>query len=109
MQDRYHVIAGPPMSPDGVSVEGLGALAAALNALDQPAAAALDDLQADMVELAFNSLAPKDRQRLLGRTGIRMAAPAGQAVHCAGTSWQGFGARHGSTRAAAVSWRSPRP
>ncbi|WP_327154403.1 hypothetical protein [Streptomyces tubercidicus] len=82
MQDRYHVIAGPPMSPDGVSVEGLGALAAALNALDQPAAAALDDLQADMVELAFNSLAPKDRQRLLGRTGIRMAAPrrAGSAL-----------------------------
>ncbi|WP_129293789.1 hypothetical protein [Streptomyces lydicus] len=82
MQDRYHVIAGPPMSPVGVSVEGLGALAAALNALDRPAAAALDDLQADMVELAFNSLAPKDRQRLLGRTGIRMAAPrrAGSAL-----------------------------
>ncbi|MFI5523489.1 hypothetical protein [Streptomyces platensis] len=82
MQDRYRVIAGPPMSPDGVSIEGLGALAAALNALDQPAAAALDDLPVDMVELAFNSLAPKDRQRLLGRTGIRMAAPrrAGSAL-----------------------------
>ncbi|MGW5971721.1 hypothetical protein [Streptomyces sp. NPDC055185] len=82
MQDRYHVVAGPPLSPQGVSVEGLGALAAALNALEHPAATALEDLTADMVELAFNSLPPKHRQNLLGRLGIRMAAPrrAGSAL-----------------------------
>ncbi|MER0483329.1 hypothetical protein ABR737_34190 [Streptomyces sp. Edi2] len=82
MQDRYHVVAGPPLSPQGVSAEGLGVLAAALNALERPTAAALDDLKVDMVELAFNSLPPKNRQRLLGRTGIRMAAPrrAGSAL-----------------------------
>ncbi|MEU7381665.1 hypothetical protein AB0A91_16995 [Streptomyces sp. NPDC042207] len=82
MQDRYHVDAGPPLSPQGVSVEGLGALATALNALEQPAAAALGDLRGGMVELAFNSLPPKNRQALLRLLGIRMAAPrrAGSAL-----------------------------
>ncbi|MEU6541565.1 hypothetical protein [Streptomyces sp. NPDC047000] len=75
MHDRYHVIAGPPLSPPNAPVEDLGSLAAALNALDNPAAAALNDLTAGMVELAFNSLPPKDRQKLLGNLGIRMAAP----------------------------------
>ncbi|MEU7041114.1 hypothetical protein AB0A77_08635 [Streptomyces varsoviensis] len=82
MQDHYRVLSGPPLSPHGSSVEGLEALAAALNALGRPAVAALDDLTVDMVELAFNSLAPKDRQEILGRVGIRMAAPrrAGSAL-----------------------------
>jgi hypothetical protein len=82
MRDRYHVVAGPPLSPRGVSAEELGALAAALNALDTPAPAALEDLTVGMVELAFNSLPPKYRQDLLGRLGIRMAAPrrAGSAL-----------------------------
>lgn len=82
MQDRYHVVAGPPLSPQGVSPERLGALAAALNALEHPAAGALEDLTAGMVELAFNSLPPKHRQDLLRRLGIRMAAPrrAGSAL-----------------------------
>ncbi|GAA2266616.1 hypothetical protein GCM10010232_68750 [Streptomyces amakusaensis] len=75
MQDRYHVIAGPPMSPQDVSADGLKALASALNALEQPAVAALDDLKAGMVELAFNSLPPKDRQGLLGLLAIHMTAP----------------------------------
>lgn len=82
MQDRYHVVAGPPLSPPGVSVKALECLAVALNALDHPAAAALDDLTVDVVELAFNSLPPKHRQKLLGSLGIRIAAPrrAGRAL-----------------------------
>ncbi|MFC7891538.1 hypothetical protein [Streptomyces sp. NPDC057381] len=82
MQDRYHVVAGPPLSPQGVSAERLGALASALNALAHPAATALTELTAGMVELAFNSLPPKHRQSLLDRLGIRMAAPrrAGSAL-----------------------------
>nr|WP_258049689.1 hypothetical protein [Streptomyces finlayi] len=75
MQDRYRVVTGPPWSPSSVSAQDLEDLAAALNALDHPAVTALNDLTADMVELAFNSLRPKDRQELLGRLGIRIAAP----------------------------------
>ncbi|MGW1403525.1 hypothetical protein ACWCRF_33910 [Streptomyces sp. NPDC002405] len=82
MQDRYHVVTGPPLSPSSVSAEELEGLAAALNALEHPAVAALNDLTVGMVELAFNSLPPKNRQRLLGGLGIRMAAPrrAGSAL-----------------------------
>ncbi|AXG76631.1 hypothetical protein [Streptomyces paludis] len=82
MQNRYHVISEPPLSPKGVSVERLEALTETLSALEQPAAAALDDLKVGSVELAFNSLPPKDRQALLGSLGIRMAAPrrAGSAL-----------------------------
>ncbi|WP_432094741.1 hypothetical protein [Streptomyces sp. bgisy100] len=81
MHDRYHVVTGPPLSPPSASAEKLSGLAAALNALEHPAAA-LNDLTVDMVELAFNSLPPKDRQKLLGNLGIRMAAPrrAGHAL-----------------------------
>ncbi|QFR03057.1 hypothetical protein F9278_37375 [Streptomyces phaeolivaceus] len=75
MQDRYRVVTGPPWSPSSVSAQDLESLAAALNALEHPAVAALNDLTVDMVELAFNSLRPKDRQELLGSLGIRMAAP----------------------------------
>ncbi|MFH8337535.1 hypothetical protein [Streptomyces sp. AM6-12] len=75
MQDRYHVVTGPPWSPPSVSAEDLDGLATALNALDSPAVAALNDLTADMVELAFNSLRPKQRQELLTNLGIRMSAP----------------------------------
>ncbi|MER6497974.1 hypothetical protein ABT218_00800 [Streptomyces sp. NPDC001455] len=82
MQDHYDVVTGPPLSPSSVSAEELEGLAAALNALEHPAAAALNDLSVGMVELAFNSLSPKNRQRLLGGLGIRMAAPrrAGSAL-----------------------------
>ncbi|MFJ8002462.1 hypothetical protein ACIQ7D_36060 [Streptomyces sp. NPDC096310] len=82
MQDRYRVVTGPPLSPSSVSVEDLSGLAAALNALENPVAAAVDDLTDSMVELAFNSLPPKQRQELLGSLGIRMAAPrrAGNAL-----------------------------
>ncbi|GAU69541.1 putative NUP-1protein [Streptomyces sp. NBRC 110611] len=81
MQDRYRVVAGPPLSPPSASAEGLEALAAALNALEHPATA-LNDLTVGMVELAFNSLPPKARQELLRSLGIRMAAPrrAGSAL-----------------------------
>ncbi|MEU6610590.1 hypothetical protein ABZ922_37105 [Streptomyces shenzhenensis] len=75
MQDRYRVVTGPPWSPSSVSAQDLEGLAAALNALDHPAVAALNDLTVDMVELAFNSLRPRDRQELLGSLSIRMAAP----------------------------------
>ncbi|MEW1861220.1 hypothetical protein AB0399_12725 [Streptomyces sp. NPDC088194] len=75
MQDRYRVVTGPPLSPANVSAQDLEGLAAALNALDTPAIAALNDLTVDMVELAFNSLRPRDRQELLRNLGIRMAAP----------------------------------
>ncbi|MFF8594362.1 hypothetical protein ACF061_23505 [Streptomyces sp. NPDC015220] len=75
MQDRYRVVTGPPLSPPSASAEDLEGLAAALNGLEHPAAAALNDLTADMVELAFNSLPPRERQELLGSLGIRMAAP----------------------------------
>ncbi|MBQ1091366.1 hypothetical protein [Streptomyces sp. B93] len=75
MQDRYRVVTGPPLSPPSASTKDLEGLAAALNALEHPAAATLNDLTADMVELAFNSLPPRDRQELLGSLGIRMAAP----------------------------------
>ncbi|MGG7569375.1 hypothetical protein [Streptomyces sirii] len=74
MHDCYHVVTGPPLSPPSTAAEELAGLAAALNALEHPAAA-LNDLTVDMVELAFNSLPPKDRQKLLGNLGIRMAAP----------------------------------
>ncbi|MFE2941750.1 hypothetical protein ACFXKG_22250 [Streptomyces sp. NPDC059255] len=75
MQDRYHVVTGLPWSPSSVSVKDLEGLAATLNTLEPPAVAALNDFTADMVELAFNSLRPRDRQELLGSLGIRMAAP----------------------------------
>ncbi|KUF16645.1 hypothetical protein [Streptomyces silvensis] len=75
MQDSYSVVTGPPWSPSSVSAQDLESLAAALNALEHPAIAALNDFTVDMVELAFNSLRPKDRQDLLGSLGIRMAAP----------------------------------
>ncbi|MFE3586771.1 hypothetical protein ACFXOY_04515 [Streptomyces niveus] len=75
MQDRYRVVTGPPWSPSSASAQDLGGLAAALNTLEKPAVATLNDLTVDMVELAFNSLRPKDRQELLGSLGIRMAAP----------------------------------
>ncbi|MFJ6988395.1 MULTISPECIES: hypothetical protein [unclassified Streptomyces] len=75
MHDRYRVITGPPLSPPNTSAKDLGLLADALNALDHPADAALHDLTVDMVELAFNSLRPRERQELLGSLGIRMAAP----------------------------------
>ncbi|MBN0042933.1 hypothetical protein JS756_02130 [Streptomyces actuosus] len=75
MQDRYRVVTEPPLSPPSASTKDLEGLAAALNALEHPATAALNDLTADMVELAFNSLPPRDRQELLGSLGIRMAAP----------------------------------
>lgn len=75
MQDRFRVVTGPPGPPPGVSAQGLESLAAALNALEYPAVAALSDLTVDMVELAFNSLRPRDRQALLGSLNIRMAAP----------------------------------
>ncbi|MFF2375168.1 hypothetical protein ACFVUW_12400 [Streptomyces xiamenensis] len=75
MHDRYHVVAGPPLSPHGTPVESLGQLAAALNALDAPVAQALGALTEDMVELAFNSVPPKDRQTILHLLGIRIAAP----------------------------------
>ncbi|MFJ2568561.1 hypothetical protein OIE49_26880 [Streptomyces sp. NBC_01788] len=75
MQDCYRVVTGPPWSPPSVSAEDLEGLAAALNALQSLAVAALNDLTADMVELAFNSLRPKHRQELLTSLGIRMSAP----------------------------------
>lgn len=82
MHDRYHVVTGPPLSPPTSSAEELADLAEKLNALEYPAAAALNELTVDMVELAFNSLPPGDRQKLLGGLGIRMAAPrrAGRAL-----------------------------
>ncbi|WP_318212174.1 hypothetical protein [Streptomyces sp. SJL17-1] len=82
MHDRYHVITGPPLSPPTASAEDLEGLAAALNALEPPAAVALNDFTVGMVELAFNSLPPRNRQRVLGGLGIRMAAPrrAGNAL-----------------------------
>ncbi|MFD9427284.1 MULTISPECIES: hypothetical protein [unclassified Streptomyces] len=75
MHDRYHVVTGAPLSPPSSSAKELAGLADALNALEFPAAAALNELTVDMVELAFNSLPPRDRQKLLGDLGIRMAAP----------------------------------
>ncbi|MFE5717883.1 hypothetical protein [Streptomyces erythrochromogenes] len=82
MHDRYLAISGPPLSPPTVSAEALQGLASALNALDDPFGAAVNELTADMVELAFNSLPPTHRQKLLGNLGIRMAAPrrAGRAL-----------------------------
>ncbi|MFE9846652.1 hypothetical protein [Streptomyces goshikiensis] len=82
MHDSYHVITGPPLSPPTVSAEALQGLASALNALEDPVGGAANELTADMVELAFNSLPPKHRQELLGSLGIRMAAPrrAGRAL-----------------------------
>ncbi|MFJ6722363.1 hypothetical protein [Streptomyces sp. NPDC091259] len=81
MHDRYEVITGQPLSPPAVSAKDLEGLASALNALEHPLGA-MNELTADMVELAFNSLRPGDRQRLLGSLGIRMAAPrrAGRAL-----------------------------
>lgn len=82
MHDRYHVITGPPLSPPTVSAEDLEGLAAALNALENPVGTIMSELTVDTVELAFNSLAPRQRQKLLGSLGIRMAAPrrAGRAL-----------------------------
>ncbi|MFJ2782005.1 MULTISPECIES: hypothetical protein [unclassified Kitasatospora] len=75
MHDRYRVITGPPLSPPVASAEDLEGLATALNALKHPVDATMSGFTVDMVELAFNSLAPRERQRLLGNLGIRMAAP----------------------------------
>ncbi|MGW0556530.1 hypothetical protein ACWDZ6_20365 [Streptomyces sp. NPDC002926] len=75
MHDRYLVRAEPPLSPPGTSTQHLESLAAALNAAGTPVADALDELTSDMVELAFNSITSKDRQRLLRKLGIKLAAP----------------------------------
>lgn len=75
MQDRYHVVAGPPLSPQGTPAEELEGLAEALSALTSPAVAAVQELPVSAVELAFNSLLPKGRQQLLDSLGIRIAAP----------------------------------
>ncbi|MEW2621538.1 hypothetical protein [Streptomyces sp. NPDC048106] len=75
MHDRYLVVTGPPLSPPNISDQDLEGLADALNALEHPAHATLSDLTVGMVELAFNSLPPANRQDLLGSLGIRMAAP----------------------------------
>ncbi|MGW0869266.1 hypothetical protein ACWD3Z_02120 [Streptomyces sp. NPDC002740] len=75
MQDRYRVVTGPPLSPPSVSAEELEGLADALNALTHPALTALNALTVNAVELAFNSLSPRDRQDLLDSLGIRIAAP----------------------------------
>ncbi|MDQ0987606.1 hypothetical protein [Streptomyces sp. V2I9] len=82
MHDRYHVITGPPLSPPTVRAEDLRGLAAALNALEHPVETTMSELTVGKVELAFNSLAPRERQKLLGNLGIRMAAPrrAGRAL-----------------------------
>ncbi|MDX3538713.1 hypothetical protein PV721_31100 [Streptomyces sp. MB09-01] len=81
MHDRYNVMTGQPLSPPAVSAKDLEGLAAALNALEHPLGA-INELTPDMVELAFNSLRPGNRQKLLGSLGIRMAAPrrAGRAL-----------------------------
>ncbi|MGV9320214.1 hypothetical protein [Streptomyces sp. NPDC003660] len=75
MRDRYHVVTGPPLSPQGVPAEELEGLAEALRALTSPAVTAVHELPVSAVELAFNSLLPKDRQHLLDSLGIRIAAP----------------------------------
>ncbi|MFE9456462.1 hypothetical protein [Streptomyces californicus] len=82
MHDHYRVITGPPLSPPTALAQDLEGLAAALNALEHHADTIMSELTVDMVELAFNSLVPRDRQRLLGSLGIRMAAPrrAGRAL-----------------------------
>ncbi|WP_225844916.1 hypothetical protein [Streptomyces sp. HPF1205] len=75
MHDRYHVDANPPLSPPGTPRELLEALADALNASGNLVQDALDELTPDLVELAFNSINPKERQRLLRNLGINLAAP----------------------------------
>ncbi|MFD7904615.1 hypothetical protein ACFV4G_20485 [Kitasatospora sp. NPDC059747] len=82
MDDSYEARPAPPYSPPGTALATLRPLANALNALDQPVAATLDEVNAGMIELAFNSLSPKERQRLLGKLGIKLAAPrrAGRAL-----------------------------
>ncbi|MFJ3662610.1 hypothetical protein ACIPPM_19365 [Streptomyces sp. NPDC090119] len=75
MRDRYHVVTGPPLSPRGVPAGELEGLAEALRALTAPAVTAVHELPVSAVELAFNSLLPKDRQSLLDSLGIRIAAP----------------------------------
>ncbi|MFE4358413.1 hypothetical protein [Kitasatospora sp. NPDC056800] len=82
MDDIYEAVLTPPLSPPGITIAILRPLVNALNTLDQPVANSLEDVTADMVELAFNSLSPKKRQRLLGKLGIKLAAPrrAGKAL-----------------------------
>ncbi|MFD0397901.1 hypothetical protein ACFVHI_07440 [Kitasatospora sp. NPDC127121] len=82
MDDTYEAVPEPPLSPPGTTLATLQPLANALNALGHPVADVLDDVTAGMVELAFNSLSPKERQRLLGKLGIKLAAPrrAGKAL-----------------------------
>ncbi|MFB7674216.1 hypothetical protein ACFC26_22660 [Kitasatospora purpeofusca] len=82
MDDIYEPVLTPPLSPPETTLATMRPLADALNALDRPVANALDDVTAGMVELAFNSLSPKERQHLLGRLGIKLAAPrrAGKAL-----------------------------
>lgn len=75
MHDSYRVKAEPPLSPPGTLPELLTPLADALNATGHILADWLDELTRDQVELAFNSLAPKERQELLRRVGIHLAAP----------------------------------
>ncbi|MFJ9443779.1 hypothetical protein ACIRRH_18170 [Kitasatospora sp. NPDC101235] len=82
MHDTYLAVTDPPLSPPGTTLASLRPLADALNTLDHPVADALDEVTADMVELAFNSLSPKERQGLLRKLGIKLAAPrrAGKAL-----------------------------
>ncbi|QMU68455.1 hypothetical protein [Streptacidiphilus sp. P02-A3a] len=75
MDDRYVALPKLPLSPPGIALATLRPLADALNALGFPVADVLDDVTTGMVELAFNSLTPTERQRLLGTLGIKLAAP----------------------------------
>ncbi|WP_078870909.1 hypothetical protein [Streptomyces caatingaensis] len=75
MHDRYSVKLEPPLSPPGFPVDLLTALADALNAVGTPVADALDELTPEAVGLAFNSTSPQERQGLLHRLGINLAAP----------------------------------
>ncbi|MFF0298659.1 hypothetical protein ACFYST_34880 [Kitasatospora sp. NPDC004614] len=82
MHDKYQAVTDPPLSPPDTTRASLRPLADALNAVGRPVADTLDQVTADMVELAFNSLSPRERQRLLGTLGIKLAAPrrAGKAL-----------------------------
>ncbi|MFE1320901.1 hypothetical protein [Kitasatospora phosalacinea] len=75
MDDIYQAILTPPLSPPGVTRATLRPLAEALNGLGFPVGDVVDEVSTDMVELAFNSLSPKERQQLLRTLGIKLAAP----------------------------------
>ncbi|MFD5966766.1 hypothetical protein ACFW5W_03835 [Streptomyces sp. NPDC058783] len=71
----HPVVADPPLTPPGTSVDLLTDLATALDGLGSVLDSSLAGLTVEEAELALNSLAPTDRQAVMRGLGFRKVEP----------------------------------